>query len=442
MADWEREPMFNEPVGVDLLSQTTQTLPTTDRSAAAPELENRSCFVIMPFGIKKHPLPPHEDIDFDTIYHDLIKPVVEKLGIECTRSDEISKAGLIHRDMIERILKSDVVIVDITTGNANVLYELGIRHAAKRTGTIILRREGDAIPFNIGGMRVIDYQHPASSEVLDHYRSILETNIRNSLLERNIDSLVHTLIAGLNIAMPEQVLPEKTVHIWKCARASEKKICIISGDLLNIDCVDVWINPENTKMQMGRWYDDSISATIRYYGALRDDMGVVKRDTINDALRSKMGERFVTVEPGTVIATRSGRLGYSNNVKAILHVAVQHGEPARGYLTVRSYSDCVPNALETVDYLNESTFRRLYRLGSIAPLRSVVFPLFGTRGERDGREVAFNLAQRAMLYFESTPSTMVDRVYFLAYTDLDQELILSAFQRLAACGGLAFEKEE
>jgi hypothetical protein len=242
--------------------------------------------------------------------------------------------------------------------------------------------------------------------------------------------------------MPEQVLPAKKIHVWKCTNAIDKRLCIISGDLLNVDCVDVWINPENTKMQMGRWYDDSISASIRYYGALRDDMGVVKQDTINDALRSKMKERFASVEPGTVIATRPGRLAHSNNVKAILHVAAQHGEPARGYLTIRSYSDCVPNALETIDYLNESAVRRLLRFGSIAPLKSVIFPLFGTRGDRDAREVAYNLAQRAMLYLESTPTTKVDRIYFLAYTDLDQDLVLAAFQRLTANGGLEFEKEE
>jgi hypothetical protein len=413
-----------------------------ERRSGSPELELRSCFVIMPFGTKKHPLPPHEDIDFDAVYRDLIKPVVEKLGIECTRADEVSKAGLIHRDMLERIIKSDVVIVDITTGNPNVLYELGVRHTAKRTGTIILRREGDPIPFNIGGMRAIDYQYPASPEAIDHYRSILETNIRNSLVERNVDSLVHTLIGGLNIAMPAQVLQEKRTHVWRCTQVADKKLCIISGDLLDIDCIDVWVNPENTKMQMGRWYDNSISACIRYYGASRDDMGVVVRDTINDALRSKLKQRFSSVEPGTVIATRAGHLAKSNNVKAILHVAAQHGEPARGYLTIRSYSDCVPNVLETVDYFNEMPFQRLIQLGVIAQLKSVVFPLFGTRGDRDARDVTYNLVRRAKSYFESTRTTQIDRIYFLAFTDVDQELILSAFQRLVANDELQFEKEE
>jgi hypothetical protein len=57
----------------------------------------RTCFVIMPFRIKKD-LARKDEIDFDKVYKEIIKPSVEGLKergirISCVRSDEIELAG-------------------------------------------------------------------------------------------------------------------------------------------------------------------------------------------------------------------------------------------------------------------------------------------------------------------------------------------------------------
>jgi hypothetical protein len=101
--------------------------------------------------------------------------------------------------MIERILSSDLVVVDITTLNANVFYELGIRHTAQLSGTVLVHMANKPIPFNIGGMRVVEYECD-TPEGIAHSQDILEANIRNSLVDRNVDSLVHALIPGLHVS--------------------------------------------------------------------------------------------------------------------------------------------------------------------------------------------------------------------------------------------------
>ena len=165
-----------------------------------------SCFIIMPFGVKTDPVTG-DPINFDEIYGGLIQPVVKKLNLEGIRSDEVSLAGLIHKDMIDRIINSDVVIVDITTGNPNVMYELGVRHAACRSGTVIIQQRGNRIPFNIGGMRAMEYSLGTDADQnIAYFQSLLEDNIRNSLVQRNIDSLVHTLTPGLNVSRPTRPL--------------------------------------------------------------------------------------------------------------------------------------------------------------------------------------------------------------------------------------------
>ena len=38
-------------------------------------------------------------VDFNKIYKNLIKPTIEEVNLSCLRCDEISKAGMIHKDM-------------------------------------------------------------------------------------------------------------------------------------------------------------------------------------------------------------------------------------------------------------------------------------------------------------------------------------------------------
>ncbi len=392
----------------------------------------------MPFGEKKHPITNRE-INFDDIYRRLIKPAIvgepatadrkaiPGLGLNCLRSDEISSAGLIHRDMIDQILKSDIAIVDITTGNANVMYELGVRHAAKRWGTIILRQAGhDAIPFNISGLRAVDYDL-SDDAALEHSKSLLRTNILNSLEGRSVDSLVHTLFSGLNISRRAAPKPERKIFVWSSPKAPNTKLCIVWGDHANIDMADIWVNPENTKLQMGRYHDNSISSYIRYWGAKRDSRGAVIKDNIATELWQKVGKAY-TVEPGTVVLTQSGGLRHTNNVKALIHVAAQYGEPGTGYRTIRGYASGIAGVLDAADAYNRSL---PCRLGLRPRANSILIPLFGTRGQQeDAQTVATNLIRTAKNYIEMWPEFSLKRIYFQAWTDQDDELCTTAFNHL------------
>lgn len=382
----------------------------------------------MPFGQKKDILSDGhtEDIDFDQIYLKIIKPTVERLKLNCTRSDEVSKSGLIHKDMIERILSSDLVVVDITTLNANVFYELGIRHTAKLSGTVLVHMANKPIPFNIGGMRVVEYRCDSPEEI-SHSQDILEANIKNSLVERNVDSLVHALIPGLRVSRRPTPLRVTERLEYSAPGLGERRLGIITGDIIRVEGIDIWVNPENTKMEMARLHDDSVSACIRYFGAKRNSSGQVVRDTIATELRNHIGVNM-SVEPGTVIITGPGELKRTNRVKAILHVAGQHGEPGKGYMPIRNYAMCIVQSLKSADALNSDSLSR-WRHG--APLRTIIFPLFGTRSsDRDPHDVTENLVFAAKAYLEARPDSLLERVYFLAYTDKDRDLCETAFSRL------------
>jgi hypothetical protein len=168
----------------------------------------RTCFVVMPFGEKKD--LDGQDIDFDDIYRFLFKKAIEDLGIECVRCDEIEEAGSIHDKMFEHIYQADVVVVDITTSNANVYYELGVRHVMAKGVTVLIRRKGTKIPFNIQGLQVVEYDQAKFGSV-ERAKARIHQIIKNGLDQRIIDSPVHKILE-LNIE-PEGK-PLKETKFW------------------------------------------------------------------------------------------------------------------------------------------------------------------------------------------------------------------------------------
>src|SRR5947209_2364238 len=118
------------------------------------------CFVSMPFGQK--PDARGAIIDFDAVYGELIAPAVESVGMQPLRADDELIGGLIHQATWERVILSDMALFDLSTGNANVLYELGVRHATRRSGTLIMFENASRIPFDVAMLRAFQYRVDSS----------------------------------------------------------------------------------------------------------------------------------------------------------------------------------------------------------------------------------------------------------------------------------------
>jgi len=114
------------------------------------------CFVLMPFGVKKDPATGF-DIDFDAIYDLGIRPGIEGAGMEPIRADEERTGGIIHKPMFERLMLCDYAVADLTTANANVFYELGVRHAVRAATTLTIYASNQKIPFDLAYIRALPY---------------------------------------------------------------------------------------------------------------------------------------------------------------------------------------------------------------------------------------------------------------------------------------------
>jgi len=103
------------------------------------------CFVLMPFQEA-----------LTAVYEHGIKPQVESMGMQCKRADEIYSGQAILGDIWSSIQTAELIIVDCTGKNPNVMYELGLCHALWKK-VILLSQSLDDVPFDLRQWRVIWY---------------------------------------------------------------------------------------------------------------------------------------------------------------------------------------------------------------------------------------------------------------------------------------------
>jgi hypothetical protein len=95
---------------------------------------------------------------FNEIYVDVIKKACEDNGVEAVRADEIYGPGLIIGDVVQEILRSKLIIADVTPQNANVFFEVGYGFALNKP-TILLAEKTTKLPFDLSAFRVLFYEN-------------------------------------------------------------------------------------------------------------------------------------------------------------------------------------------------------------------------------------------------------------------------------------------
>ena len=118
--------------------------------------------MVMPYGRKATQVDPGKgpvEIDFNALWDRAYVPVIEALGYEPVRADQ-DNGALIITQMLERLYFADLVLADMTIPNGNVYYEIGIRHAARPDGCVLLGADWSRQLFDVAQMRTVRYPLP------------------------------------------------------------------------------------------------------------------------------------------------------------------------------------------------------------------------------------------------------------------------------------------
>jgi tetratricopeptide (TPR) repeat protein len=152
------------------------------------------CFVLMPFGDKTD--AAGKIIKFDEVYKQVIQPAIADAGMMPLRADEELTRGTIHKPMYERLILCDFAVADLTTANANVFYELGIRHAVRAGATVLLFAAGGRLPFDAAPLRSVPYDLTESGVPADatKARAELTKQLKHIREARDDDSPIFELL--------------------------------------------------------------------------------------------------------------------------------------------------------------------------------------------------------------------------------------------------------
>jgi hypothetical protein len=117
---------------------------------------DEECFFIAPIGAADSDIRKRSNGVRDFI----VKPAAQELGLTTLRADDLDKPGQITLQVIEHVLRAKAAVADLTGANANVYYELAVRHTAKLPVVLIAEQdEISKLPFDISQMRVIGFDH-------------------------------------------------------------------------------------------------------------------------------------------------------------------------------------------------------------------------------------------------------------------------------------------
>jgi tetratricopeptide (TPR) repeat protein len=150
----------------------------------------KTCFVIMPFGTK---LVGKQRINFDRIYENIFKPAIAAVPLpeggklRPARTDKDFFSGDIGQEMFQYLNDSRFALADITGLNANVMYEIGVRHAVRQSGTAIFRQGDATIPFDINHIKAFPYSYRPEKNATEA-RALIRRVLKESLEQNALDS--------------------------------------------------------------------------------------------------------------------------------------------------------------------------------------------------------------------------------------------------------------
>jgi hypothetical protein len=142
-------------------------------------------FIVRPFGKKAVPPRgtdpgspvPRKEVDFDAVERELIGPALDALGVLGRTTAEMVRPGNIRVDIYRGLLAADLVVADISLGNPNVFYELGVRHALRGRRTFLLRADLADLPFDLQTDRYFSYDAEKPARRLEDLVSALRQTI-------------------------------------------------------------------------------------------------------------------------------------------------------------------------------------------------------------------------------------------------------------------------
>jgi tetratricopeptide (TPR) repeat protein len=295
------------PVGITGLGETHGKVP-----APPADVSVGRAFVIMPHSIR-------DGINFEDVYAHYIRPALEGAGCLVSRVEDELKAGALRPDFVQELLLADLVVVDLSTDDPNVWYQLGLRHSLRPRGVIQVQCRRDNLPFDDYVDRALRYHvidEGLDPNRLDEDRAKLTRLVGATMSawhEQRVSPVYNLLEVDREPDLKTLRVPEARTF-WEADRRRQERIDLARRKGRPGDIIVLAQETSNRAMRSEAY--QAAGATLRRQGHFLS------------ALRQY--EQALAIEPTNLESRREkglllGRLGRADEAKAWLEqVALDH----------------------------------------------------------------------------------------------------------------------
>lgn len=270
----------------------------------------------MPFGIKQD--ASGATVNFDAVYEKLIAPAIRAADLDPLRADEEVTGGIIHKPMFERLILCQYAVADLTTANANVFYELGVRHAIRPYSTVSVFARGMRLPFDVAPMRALPYDvtkkgMPAKTEEA----SAAIAKLLREARKEGIDSPVFQLVEGLQ---PQRIEHTKTdVFREQVAYSSSRKSQLAAARKAGLEAV------REVERDLGPIGDVEAGVVIDLFLSYRAVKGWKEMIELTGKMSRELRQTVMVQEQ---LALALNRNGQGEEAETVLKTVIQSNGPS------------------------------------------------------------------------------------------------------------------
>ncbi len=258
--------------------------------------KSKTAFFITPLGSDNSEIRRATD----GLISAVIEPALKNFDVMLMPPHKILNPGNITRQIVRYILDSDLVIANLTGLNANVMYELAIRHA-KRKPVIVIAEIGTKLPFDIAAERTIFYTNDMVGVV--ELTARLNETIPVALRDKNPDNPVYS---GLESSIIQQKVDQEGSSIDSYIIDKLDQLAdSISYLKTNVTTQPSFPTPKNQVLdQYFVPMDEVANPVFPEYGTTLKSLGI---DILGDTKFGDVVFHKITGMGGTLIGLGSGR---------------------------------------------------------------------------------------------------------------------------------------
>jgi len=141
--------------------------------------KDKTCFIITPIGDDQSDIRRAAEGVIDAV----IVPALCEMGFDEENikvAHRMPSPGSINKQVISSVLECDLAVANLTSLNPNVMYELAIRHAARKP-VVQICQKGTRLPFDITEERTIFYTNDMAGVIE------LNNNFKDMVAEAIVD---------------------------------------------------------------------------------------------------------------------------------------------------------------------------------------------------------------------------------------------------------------